>query len=325
MRGAGLRCSARHVRPVSLTGSRPSRAARRCVRAWFHPRGAALLSEVGFRLAGAENPLILVPTHVNGRGPWEFILDTGAGMSLLTPSLAGELGIVSSGAREGRGAGGRVQVTIARVESLAIGEARGGGMPVGVTADVDRIGAAVGHRIEGDIGYDFLRAFRLTIDYRRRVVRLAPGGPPSGIEVAGRGGAANAGEVPFQLAAPAKPLVLVPAFVNGRGPHTFVLDTGASATVLSPGLAAALHIETVAAEPMTGAGGMLQATLGRAGSVTVGRATLQDVAVRVADSLSEIASVADTPLDGILGYNFLRHFRVTLDYPGGTLSLMKAV
>jgi len=284
-----------------------------------------LLSEVGFRLAGAENPLILVPTHVNGRGPWEFILDTGAGMSLLTPSLAGELGIVSSGAREGRGAGGRVQVTIARVESLAIGEARGGGMPVGVTADVDRIGAAVGHRIEGDIGYDFLRAFRLTIDYRRRVVRLAPGGPPSGIEVAGRGGAANAGEVPFQLAAPAKPLVLVPAFVNGRGPHTFVLDTGASATVLSPGLAAALHIETVAAEPMTGAGGMLQATLGRAGSVTVGRATLQDVAVRVADSLSEIASVADTPLDGILGYNFLRHFRVTLDYPGGTLSLMKAV
>src|SRR5262245_53617013 len=139
VRAAGLRGSARHVRPVSLTGSRPSRAARRCVRAWFHPRGAALLSEVGFRLAGAENPLILVPTHVNGRGPYEFILDTGAGMSLLAPRLAGELGIVSSGAREGRGAGGRVQLAITRVESLAIGEARSGGMPVGITADVDRI------------------------------------------------------------------------------------------------------------------------------------------------------------------------------------------
>jgi len=283
-----------------------------------------LLSEVGFRLAGAENPLILVPTHVNGRGPFEFILDTGAGMSLLGPRLAGELGIVSSGAREGRGAGVRVQVAIARVESLAIGAAKGSAMPVGITADVDRIGAAVGHRIEGDIGYDFLRAFRLTIDYRRRVVRLAPGGPPGAIEAGGPGGAAHP-EVPFRLAAPAKPLVLVPAFVNGRGPHTFVLDTGASATVLSPGLAATLRIETVAAEPMTGAGGMLQATLGRAGSLTVGGATLEDVAVRVADSLPDLVSAGDTRLDGILGYNFLRHFRVTLDYPGGTLSLMKAV
>lgn len=283
-----------------------------------------MLSEVGFRLAGAENPLILVPTHVNGRGPFEFILDTGAGTSLLTPRLADRLGIVASGAREGRGAAGRAQVAMARVESLAIGEARSGGMPVGITAEVDRIGAAVGHPIEGDIGYDFLRGFRLTLDYRRRVVRLAHGGAPSSFEVAGAVGAAHA-EVPFRLAAPAKPLVLVPAFVNGRGPHTFVLDTGASATVLSPGLAAALKIDTVAAEPMTGAGGMLQTTLGRVSSLTVGGAALEDVAVMVADFLADLGSVVGTPLDGILGYNFLRHFRVTLDYPVSTLWLMKAV
>ena len=282
-----------------------------------------MLSEVGFRLAGAENPLILVPTHVNGRGPYEFILDTGAGTSLLTPRLADRLGIAASVAREGRGAAGRVPVAMARVESLAIGEARGGRYR-GLTADVDRIGAAVGHPIEGDIGYDFLKAFRLTLDYRRRVVRLAPGGSPSGFEVAGPASAAHA-EVPFRLAAPAKPLVLVPAFVNGRGPHTFVLDTGASATVLSPGLAAALEIDTVAAEPMTGAGGMLQATLGRVSSLTVGGAALEDVAVMVAGFLSDLGSVVGTPLDGILGYNFLRHFRVTLDYPVSTLWLMKAV
>jgi predicted aspartyl protease len=283
-----------------------------------------LLSEVGFRLAGAETPLILVPTHVNGRGPYEFILDTGAGISLITPRLAEELGIAASGAREGRGAVGRGPVAMARVEALAVGAAHGGGMTVGIAADLERIGAAVGHRIEGDIGYDFLKAFRLTIDYRRRVVRLAPGGPQSGFAVTGPGSSAHA-EVPFRLAAPAKPLVLVPAFVNGRGPHTFVLDTGASATVLSPELAAALRIETAAAEPMTGNGGMLQATLGRASSLTVGEAALQDVAVMVSDSLADLGGVVGTPLDGILGYNFLRHFRVTLDYPVSTLWLMKAV
>ena len=279
-----------------------------------------MLAEVGFRLAGAANPLIIVPTQVNGRGPYEFILDTGAGMSLLAPRLAAELGIVATGSREGRGAAGSVQVAMARADSLAIGGARSGPLPVGITAEVDRIGAAVGHRIDGDIGYDFLKVFRLTLDYQRRVARLAQGP----YEVAGGAGSAHA-EVPFRLAGPVKPLVLVEAFVNGRGPHTFVLDTGASATVLSPGLAAALRIERVAAEPMTGAGGMLQATLGRVSSLTVGNAALEDVTVMVADFLDELGVVVGAPLEGILGYNFLRHFRVTLDYLTGTLWLMRAV
>lgn len=278
-----------------------------------------MLAEVGFRLAGAENPLILIPTRANGRGPYEFILDTGAGMSLLSPRLADELSIGASGSREGRGAGGRVQVSMARVDSLAVGDARGGPMPVGITADVDRIGTAVGHRIDGDLGYDFLKAFRLTLDYRRRVVRLAQGA----YEVAGAGHATHV-EVPFRLAGPVKPLVLVSAFVNGRGPHAFVLDTGASATVLSPDLAATLHIETLAAEPMTGVGGMLQATVGRVGSLAVGGAHLHDVSVMVADFLADLGRIAGAPLDGILGYNFLRHFRVTLDYPNGVLWLMKS-
>ncbi|MGH7730951.1 MAG: aspartyl protease family protein [Candidatus Eiseniibacteriota bacterium] len=234
------------------------------------------------------------------------------------PRLADELGIGPSGSREGRGAAGRVQVSMARVDSLAIGGARSGPMPVGIAADVDRIGAAVGHRIDGDIGYDFLKAFRLTLDYRRRVIRLAQGD----YEVAGAGGASHA-EFRFRLAGPIKPLVLVPAFVNGRGPHAFVLDTGASATVLSAELAASLRIETVAAGPMTGAGGLVQAALGRVGSLVVGSAALEDVVVMVADFLAELGQVVGARLDGVLGYNFLRHFRVTLDYPGSTLWLMK--
>ena len=277
-----------------------------------------MLAEVGFRLAGAENPLILIPAHVNDRGPYEFILDTGAGMSLLSPRVAGELGIEATGSREGRGAAGRVTVSIARVDSLGIGEARSGPMPVGIAADVDRIGAAVGHRIDGDLGYDFLKTFRLTLDYRRRVIRLARGA----YEVAGAGSAIH-GEVRFRLAGPVKPLVLVPAFVNGAGPHAFVLDTGASATVLSPALAASLRIETVATGPMTGAGGLVQATLGRVASLTVGSAALEDVAVMVADLLAELGRAAGTRLDGVLGYNFLRHFRVTLDYPNGVLWLLR--
>ena len=278
-----------------------------------------MFAETSFRLVGGENPLIIVPTSVNDRGPYEFILDTGAGTSLLSPRVAEALGIVATSSREGSGAAGRVTVALASAESLAIGGARRAPMPLAITAEVDRIGTAIGHPIDGDIGYDFLKAFRVTIDYQKRLVRLVQGA----YESAGRGNLLRA-EVAFRLAAPVKPLVLVPAFVNGRGPHTFVVDTGASATVLSPALAGSLSIRTAAPGTMIGAGGTLQASVGRATSLAVGGASLDDLNVVVADFLDGLGKVVGATLDGIVGYNFLRHFRVTLDYPNSVLWLVKA-
>ena len=48
-------------------------------------------TKVKFRLAGGVQPLILLPVEVNGEGPFEFILDTGAGTSLLSAELGKKL------------------------------------------------------------------------------------------------------------------------------------------------------------------------------------------------------------------------------------------
>ena len=48
-------------------------------------------AKVKFRLAGGAQPLILLPVQVNGDGPFKFILDTGAGTSLLSSDLAKKL------------------------------------------------------------------------------------------------------------------------------------------------------------------------------------------------------------------------------------------
>jgi predicted aspartyl protease len=278
-----------------------------------------MFAEVGFRLVGGDNPLILVPANVNDRGPYEFILDTGAGTSLLSPRLAERLGIAASGSRQGIGAAGKVSVSLATADSLAMGGARRAPMPIAITAEVDRISAAVGQPIDGGLGYDFLKAFRVTIDYRKRLVRLVQGA----YETAGSASLLRT-EVAFKLAGPVKPLVLVPAFVNGQGPHTFVVDTGASATVISPRLADALRIASTVPETMTGAGGVMQATVGRATSHAGGGAGLEDLSVVIADFLDDLGRAVGTTLDGIVGYNFLRNFRVTLDYPNGVLWLVKS-
>ena len=275
-----------------------------------------MFAEVGFRLAGGENPLILVPAMINQRGPFAFILDTGAGTSLVSPRLADDLGVVATGSRQGTGAAGKVTVALASVASLAIGGARRAPMPIAITAELDRIGAAVGTRIDGDVGYDFLREFRVTIDYRTQMVRLAQGA----YDVTSATSVTRS-QVAFRLASPTKPLVMVPVFVNGGGPWAFAVDTGASATVVSLALADALRLERAGSAAMTGAGGMLRTTLGRVSALAVGAAAVRDLPVVVSDFLKQLGDAVETQVDGVLGYNFLRRFRVTIDYPNGVLWL----
>ena len=109
----------------------------------------AARARVKFRLAGGAQPLPLLPVRVNERGPYEFILDTGAGTSVLTPELAHSLGIKRTGSRQGHTAGGPVNM-------LAM-----------LSGVVDR-------RLDGIIGYNFLRHFRVAIDYPNEWFSLFP-------------------------------------------------------------------------------------------------------------------------------------------------------
>ena len=54
--------------------------------------------------------------------------------------------------------------------------------------------------------------------------------------------------VPFK----ATPLLLVPVLVKGKGPYDFVLDTGASATLLAPTLAEHLGLSATEEVPVLG-------------------------------------------------------------------------
>jgi predicted aspartyl protease len=278
-----------------------------------------MFAEVEFRLVGGEQPLIVIPASVAGRGPFDFVLDTGAGTSLLSPRLASVLDIIPTGTREGRGAAGKVTVALASASSLSIGAAYRAPWPVGITAEVERIAAAVDSRIDGCIGYDFLKDFRVGIDYRRRLVRLAQGA----YETAGQPSHHRA-EIPFRLAAPTKPLVMVPAFIAGQGPYAFAVDTGASTTVISPELARSLSLEQAPSGPVTAAGGVITTTMARVASLSVGTARRGHLAVLTADFLGQLGAAVGTTVDGVLGYNFLRHFRVTIDYPELTLWLTAA-
>src|SRR5882672_10690080 len=118
---------------------------------------------VKFRLGGGAQPLILLPVHVNNRGPFDFILDTGAGTSLLSSELAKQLELKVIGSKEGQSAGGKVSVSLAKVDTLVVGETRLDDVDVGIV-DLAHIAKTIGSKIDGDLGYNFLKHFRVTIN-----------------------------------------------------------------------------------------------------------------------------------------------------------------
>lgn len=272
-------------------------------------------SKTKFHLPGGAQPLILLPVMVNGRGPFEFILDTGAGTSLLATDLAKQLDVKILGSKEGQSAGGKVSVSLAKVDSMAVGDAMMSDVDVGIV-DLSHVGKTIGARIDGDLGYNFLKQFRITIDYRACEIRFED---PKRLERVAR---ASRTEIPIRLANPAKPLILVEVYANGRGPFQFAIDTGTSTTAITPELAKELGVTTSPFGQGTTAGAHVAVTAGVFQSFQVGGAKVDQLAVVAADFFPMLSQAVGAKLDGIVGYNFLRNYKVAIDYPNELLSLL---
>ena len=268
-----------------------------------------------FHLAGGSQPLILVPVHVNGRGPHQFILDTGAGTSLLSSELAKQLDVEIVGSRNGQSAGGEVAVSLGRVNSFSVGKTTVTDVDVGII-DLSQIGKTVGAQIDGDLGYNFLKDFRVTIDYRDCEITF------DHAKTVNRTKGSAKVTIPFRLAGPAKPLVLIHVFANGTGPFQFAIDTGTSTTAITPELAKRLQLKTEPLGSGTTAGASVAVTAGELKSFQIGGAKIDNLAVVVADFFPMLSKAIGANLDGIVGYNFLRNYKVVLDYPNEHLSLM---
>ncbi len=271
-------------------------------------------SKVRFRLAGAAQPLILLPVHVNDRGPFEFILDTGAGTSLLSTELTKQLDLKVVGSKEGQSAGGKVSVSLAKVDSLAVAETKLDHVDVGIV-DLSHIGKTVGAKIDGDLGYNFLKHFRLTINYRDCELRLED---PKRVESFARGARTK---VPIRLATPAKPLILVDVHANARGPFQFAIDTGTSTSAITPELAKQLGVQTSPVGAGTTGGAPVDFHAGSLPSFQLGGVKIDNMAVVVADFFTMLNAAIGARLDGIVGYNFLRIYKVVIDYPSEMLTL----
>ncbi|CAN5791056.1 MAG: clan AA aspartic protease [Gemmatimonadetes bacterium] len=128
--------------------------------------------EVDFQLTGPGGAAMLVPVHINGEGPFDFVLDTGATLMCLDARLIERLAVPVDTRQSGIGAGieGTGQIQLVGLDSVRIGSARAEELSACVL-DLAHT-QALGIEFDGLIGLNFLREFRVTLDFARNVMIL---------------------------------------------------------------------------------------------------------------------------------------------------------
>jgi aspartyl protease len=116
-------------------------------------------------------------------------------------------------------------------------------------------------------------------------------------------------------------MILVPVVLNDVE-ATLLLDTGASVTIVRSEVARRAGMQVALTAPRMSvrvAGGeTFSVPYVKAKALRVGEAAVEGLDIGVSDSL---ARGLPLQLDGVLGTNFLNHFRVTIDRTGRTLTL----
>lgn len=172
---------------------------------------------------------IMAPVWLNGRGPFLFIVDTGANRTVLSPETARQLGIDVDGSARAivHGVTGSESAPLARVRELRVGRI--------VRRDVEMpvVSSRVHAEADGMLGADNLAGTRLTVDFRRNHIDIADAG-------AMPGRARDAIALPAQMRFGLLPLVR--GRVGGVQIDA-VVDTGAERSIGNGALRAALAAE----------------------------------------------------------------------------------
>lgn len=279
--------------------------------------GGAPRTEVSFT-APDNRPLFLV--HVNGeKEPLRFVLDTGSGMSVVSQETAKRLGlkeVARGGMARAVGGGGRFDIVYGFLQSLEIGDVRISNVPVYIR----RFFNDKTH-VDGYIGLSLISKYVTTVDYGTKTLSLsrqrssasaAAAAAAQGIDIPLRTTSAGflSGEV--QIESVEKPL-------------NFIIDTGATVSVVSENLAEREDLverfaQNVRLQIFGSAGVADNVTMLMLPRVSFGSYTRERLSAAVLD-MEPINETAGFEQTGIIGGNFLRHFRLVFDFQKGVMRL----
>lgn len=285
------------IRFLNYLGNKPS----------LYNIGGEKRTSVPMQLIG-NRPIIKL--HVNDRDePLSFVLDTGSGISVISHSTAKRLKIkpiTKGGKARALGGDGKFEIVYGFLRNVNIGGVKIRNIPVYI-----REFHAGGPVVDGYIGISLISKFLTTVDYGEQTFTLVRKESSEKQSVEN-----EALSLPLRLTSS--------GFLSGKvylegveSSLNFILDTGASISVISDDLANSkeispfLHHETMR---VIGAAGITENVpsfmLPRVSFGKNSRSSVKAIALDL-DIINEASGFEQA---GILGGNFLKDYRLTFDF-----------
>ncbi|MBD2446773.1 clan AA aspartic protease [Nostoc sp. FACHB-152] len=242
-----------------------------------------------------ESSIFTVPVRI-GKQTQTFILDTGNSQTIINTQIAQQLGLNSSPVPKGlleykpvvgnnlKGIEVNTHVLpVLGVNSATVAGIHGLGLPT----------QALPKNITGVLGLDFLSNFDVVLNPKKQQLQLLP--PSKSV----------AGAIPLKGSFG---ILTAQVYINGQGPFTFAVDTGAYAMMLSPSVVQKLGIDHRNAQTSQ--------IFGFGGRETVKKVKLtklqiqQHQATEIDAVIVEQSNILKLPgVDGIIGQNFLNRYQ----------------
>jgi hypothetical protein len=262
---------------------------------------------------------VLVKVAIDDAPPADFILDTGASLTVLDRSYASSIKLAPEGNASVEGIAAAGEMQFARVGSIALAGSEGSSAALHEfrVALVDLAEGAeitLWRKPAGLLGADFLSRFVVEIDYDSLIVTLHD---PARFRYQGRGAG-----IPFELH---EGIPVVEMTLDEDCSGKFLVDVGNSfhftvhgSSVRSCGLFGEKERQEV--EVMGGGiGGGFVSTLCRLDSLRIGPYTCREPVAALA--LHTQGSIGSKDFAGNIGNSLLERFRCTFDYARHTLYL----
>ena len=165
-----------------------------------------------------------VPVFVDGRGPFDFVIDTGANRSVVSQTVAAACSLPSAGTAPVHGIVSVETAPLVKVARLRVGEVTSFRMELPVVARA-KIGA------DGLLGLDAMKSRRITLGFRDQTFRIAASARGATVG-AGRDTRIGAANAPVSVPARYRSGQLVIIDAEAAGQHVLAfLDSGSQVTV----------------------------------------------------------------------------------------------
>lgn len=257
---------------------------------------------------------------INGKETLKFVIDTGAGICVLSPEAAARVGvkeIARGGEARAVGGEGSFPIVYGLIDELQLGDIKVNAVPTYIRKVHSVSNAKAEDIADGYLGLSLLSNFLMTMDYKNGQLKLVM---PDDDDKTVKDPAKEAEKIPNSTIVPFRTtesgLISIESKVNDDATVNLIFDSGATSSVISSTVVDSQKWESKILKEtvkVVGAAGLTEDVKLISAKVQIVDLLRENMRMPILN-LARINEQAGFEQQGILGGDFLYHCRIQIDF-----------